>query len=235
MAHHYAQNDPAEEGDEERLAPPKPSPGWTLEVPLSVCEPRSLVITKVVELEDAPGFVMPRFLIAELDSDEYPAIVRIHAEAKPAGLEARRVTWFPRVDPRPEVWDWLGDTPRQHMGALPALPLPRLLDDLTAMSAVPIDNALVSQMYRHTATVRGLLRGRRAPRTSVYERALIRRFDDAARADPRVATPLDRREYVLAGMHEELPTLWLRRDDLSYPDSDRMRRYLAELDRERSG
>jgi hypothetical protein len=203
-----------------------------------------LRVPDAVELVDAPGYVVPRRFEAVVNDLGYPVLIRLQIRVDSRGRPVEPwVVLEPRVDRTPELVDLNdGDTwraawrerrgaPYLHVGSIPELPVPRLLRDALAFAAMPSDQPLLSEMGLHVDSVATAIGGKRAPRVSHHERAVMR---SAVRGAPEGAPKHEEREHVHSVLAETFPYRWKRddRDDRKTPDYDRLRPHLRNLERE---
>ena len=178
-----------------------------------------------------PGFVLPQVFHACWDDlDKYPAVVKFDVEVRLwTGPRAIRVVLEARFE-EGVGHDW-DDSPYEYLGELPRVPIPTLLREAVAQAAMPASNPVREEMGRHAGAVRAL-KMKRAPRIERWDLNQIRFFDWEARANPEITTEWERREYIFEKLHEWSPADWPRGDGRT-PDYDRLKPFLAELDRER--
>lgn len=182
---------------------------------------------------DAPGFVAPVvFTAASDDPDEYPARVALEVEVWPwNGPVVSQVVIEPRLE-FAQGSDLL-DSPYEYLGTLPAITVPTLLREAVAHAAMPASKPFRDEIGKHVTAVLKLLPVKRAPRIPRDEQNLIRFAYEKALNDPELKTKYEQREHVFEQLHRAYPDSWPRNEDLRMPERDRLRSWLADLDRER--
>lgn len=164
-----------------------------------------------IELADAPNYVVPITFKASCDDSGYPTEVTLEIEVRrSAGAFIRSITLDPRrAKTLPgSAWPMQGMAEYEHVGAQPALPVPRLLREALAYAAMPRERQHVDEMGYHAEHVMGLLQSKRAPRISAYERDLMRHFYAETMKDPRCKTKQDRLHAVYEKLNQVLPDEW---------------------------
>lgn len=186
-------------------------------------------IPHVIELKDAPGYVVPIEFDACCDDPSNPYEVTLHVLV---GITSGVVTQGFRVDARSSEitsarpWPLQSVSPYEHLGTI-EIQKPTLERLALAHAAMPIAMPLIGEMGWHVEALLNLLPERRAPIRSNAERNLIRRFYAETLADPDLREKTEQRIYIHAKLVEHLPEQWQ-----ADGDSSRLRPLLEECDAE---
>lgn len=252
MAHDCAKDAASEPQSADGLGVPKPTwvvdvaawmPEWAGKGPVPVdyfvrpadfdpWEDQTLVdrdgrVIHTIGLAEAPEYVVPITFEACLDDPSLPCEVILDVEVSVStGAIVRDLRMPPKkakgVDA--SAWPLQAASKYEHVGEVPKLPVERFRREAVAHAAMPRSRPHVDEMGYHVETVLPLLKARRAPRISSYERDVMRHYYALAlRRDD--FTKDDRLSFILRGLNEVFP-------DRARFNAARLRPFVKEMDAE---